>query len=61
MLHDVKHAFRMLLHTKGWTTVVRLAAAGDNHMRRSSSDYGYSQPQHRLDADFGGAFSRAPF
>ncbi len=79
MLHDLRHACRMLLHTKGWTAVVllslalgigantalftavnglllqtvpvpdaeslvKLAAAGDNHMRRSSSDYGYSQP-----------------
>jgi predicted permease len=79
MLHDLTHACRMLLHTKGWTAVVllslalgigantalftavnglllqtlavpepeslvKLSAAGDNHMRRSSSDYGYSQP-----------------
>ena len=76
MLHDLRHAFRMLLHTKGWTAVVllslalgigantalftavnglllqtvpvpdpeslvKLSTAGDNHMRRSSSDYGY--------------------
>lgn len=79
MLHDLKHAVRMLWHTKGWTivvllslaigigattalftavnglllqtvavpepdTLVRLAAAGDNNMRRSSSDYGFSEP-----------------
>ena len=79
MFHDLKHAYRMLMHTKGWTlvvllslalgigattalftavngmllqsvpvpepdTLVRLAAAGDNHMRRSSSDYGFSAP-----------------
>jgi predicted permease len=79
MLHDLKHAYRMLLQTKGWTLVVllslaigigattalftavngmllqsvpvpapdrlvRLAAAGDNDMRRSSSDYGFSEP-----------------
>ena len=79
MLHDLRHAIRMLWHTKGWTvvvllslaigigattalftavnglllqtvavlepeTLVRLAAAGDNNMRRSSSDYGFSEP-----------------
>src|SRR5574341_548719 len=79
MLHDLKHAYRMLLQTKGWTlvvllslaigigattalftavnglmlltvalpepgTLVRLAAAGDNNMRRSSSDYGFAEP-----------------
>jgi predicted permease len=79
MLHDLKHAVRMLMQSKGWTLVVllslaigigattalftavnglllqsvalpepevlvRLAAAGDNHMRRSSSDYGFSEP-----------------
>jgi predicted permease len=79
MLHDLKHAVRMLMQSKGWTLVVllslaigigattalftavngmllqsvalpepealvRLAAAGDNHMRRSSSDYGFSTP-----------------
>jgi predicted permease len=79
MLHDLKHAFRMLMRSKGWTVVVllslaigigattalftavngmmlqtvsvpepeslvRLAAAGDNSMRRSSSDYGFSAP-----------------
>lgn len=79
MLHDLKHAYRMLLQTKAWTLVVllslaigigattalftavnglmlqtvalpepdnlvRLAAAGDNNMRRSSSDYGFSEP-----------------
>ena len=79
MVHDLKHAYRMLLHTKGWTLVVllslaigigattalfaavngmllqsvpvpdpeqlvRLASAGDNNMRRNSSDYGFSQP-----------------
>ena len=79
MLHDLKHAFRMLMHTKGWTLVVllslaigigattalftavnglllqtvavpspeslvRLSAAGDNNMRRSSSDYGFAEP-----------------
>ena len=27
MLHDLKHAFRMLLHTKGWTLVVLLSLA----------------------------------
>ena len=27
MLHDLKHAFRMLLHTKGWTIVVLLSLA----------------------------------
>ena len=27
MLHDLKHAYRMLLHTKGWTTVVLLSLA----------------------------------
>jgi hypothetical protein len=25
MLHDLKHAIRMLLHTKGWTLVVLLS------------------------------------
>ena len=79
MLHDLRHAFRMLRHTKGWTAVVllslalgigantalftavnglllqtvpvpdpeslvKLSTAGDNHMRRSSSDYGFSPP-----------------
>ena len=79
MLHDLKHAYRMLLQTKGWTlvvllslavgigattalftavnglmlqtitvpepeTLVRLSAAGDNNMRRSSSDYGFAEP-----------------
>jgi predicted permease len=79
MLHDLKHAYRMLVQTKGWTLVVllslaigigattalfaavngmllqsvpvpqpdelvRLAGAGDNHMRNSSSDYGFSEP-----------------
>ena len=79
MLHDLKHAYRMLWQSKGWTLVVllslaigigattalftavngmmlqsvpvpepgrlvRLAGAGDNHMRRSSSDYGFSAP-----------------
>src|SRR5688572_21610353 len=79
MLHDLKHAVRMLLQSKGWTlvvllslaigigattalftavnglllqsvpvpeaeTLVRLGAAGDNSMRRSSSDYGFSEP-----------------
>src|ERR671912_600644 len=79
MLHDLRHAYRMLLQTKGWTlvvllslaigigattalftavnglmlqtvvlpepeTLVRLSAAGDNNMRRSSSDYGFSEP-----------------
>ena len=79
MLHDLKHACRLLLNSKGWTAVVllslalgigattalftavngmllqtvslpdphalvRLSAAGDNHMRRSSSDYGFSEP-----------------
>lgn len=79
MLHDLKHAYRMLWQSKGWTLVVllslaigigattalftavnglllqtvalpepdslvRLAAAGDNNMRRSSSDYGFSEP-----------------
>jgi predicted permease len=76
MLHDLKHAYRMLMQSKGWTlvvllslaigigattalftavnglllqtvtvpepeTLVRLGAAGDNNMRRSSSDYGF--------------------
>ena len=27
MLHDLKHAYRMLLHTKGWTIVVLLSLA----------------------------------
>ena len=79
MVHDVKHAFRMLMQSKGWTLVVllslaigigattalftavnglllqtvalpapeslvRLSAAGDNNMRRSSSDYGFAEP-----------------
>ena len=79
MVHDLRHAVRMLLQSKGWTIVVllslaigigattalftavngmmlqtvavpepeslvRLAAAGDNSMRRSSSDYGFSEP-----------------
>ncbi|MGH9346280.1 MAG: ABC transporter permease [Vicinamibacterales bacterium] len=79
MMHDLKHACRMLLQSKGWTLVVllslalgigattalftavngmllqsvpvpdaaslvRIAAAGDNNMRRSSSDYGFSIP-----------------
>ena len=79
MLHDLKHAYRMLWQSKGWTlvvllslaigigattalftavnglllqtvalpepeTLVRLAAAGENNMRRSSSDYGFSEP-----------------
>ena len=79
MLHDLKHAYRMLWQSKGWTLVVllslaigigattalftavnglllqtvavpepealvRLGAAGENHMRRSSSDYGFSEP-----------------
>ena len=83
MLHDLKHAARMLWHSKGWTTVVllslsigigattalftavnglllqtvplpepgdlvRLGGAGDNNMRRSSSDYGFSQPYEGL-------------
>ncbi len=76
MLHDLKHAHRMLMQSKGWTlvvllslaigigattalftavnglllqtvalpepgTFVRLGAAGDNNMRRSSIDYGF--------------------
>jgi len=83
MLHDLKHAYRMLLQSKGWTVVVllslaigigattalftavnglmlqtvsvpepeslvRLAAAGENNMRRSSSDYGFSAPYQGL-------------
>jgi predicted permease len=79
MVHDLRHAVRMLMQSKGWTvvvllslaigigattalftavnglllqtvalpepyTLVRLSAAGDNNMRRSSSDYGFSQP-----------------
>ena len=79
MLHDLKHAARMLWHSKGWTLVVllslalgigattalftavnglllqtvpvpdpaslvRVGAAGENNMRRSSSDYGFSLP-----------------
>jgi predicted permease len=78
MLHDLKHAARMLMQSKGWTLVVllslaigigattalftavnglllqsvpvpepealvRLAAVGENSMRRSSSDYGFSE------------------
>src|SRR5688572_7400733 len=27
MLHDLKHAYRMLLQSKGWTTVVLLSLA----------------------------------
>src|SRR4030095_3776088 len=27
MLHDLKHAYRMLLHSKGWTIVVLLSLA----------------------------------
>lgn len=27
MLHDLKHACRMLLHSKGWTVVVLLSLA----------------------------------
>lgn len=83
MLHDLKHACRLLLQSKGWTVVVllslaigigattalftavnglmlqtvpvpdpeslvRLAAAGENSMRRSSSDYGFSEPYQGL-------------
>ena len=83
MLHDLKHAYRMLLQTKGWTlvvllslaigigattalftavnglllqtlavpepeTLVRLSAAGENNMRRSSSDYGFAEPYQGL-------------
>ena len=83
MLHDLKHAYRMLRQSKGWTVVVllslaigigattalftavnglllqtvsvpepeslvRLAAAGENNMRRSSSDYGFSAPYQGL-------------
>lgn len=83
MLHDLKHAGRLLLQSKGWTVVVllslaigigattamftavnglmlqtvpvpepeslvRLAAAGENSMRRSSSDYGFSEPYQGL-------------
>ena len=79
MLHDLKHAVRMLMQSKGWTlvvllslaigigattalftavnglllqtiavpepeTLVRFSAAGENHMRRSSSDYGFAEP-----------------
>jgi predicted permease len=83
MLHDLKHAARMLWHSKGWTIVVllslsigigattalftavnglllqtvpvpapgdlvRLGGAGENNMRRSSSDYGFSLPYEGL-------------
>jgi predicted permease len=83
MLHDLKHAYRMLLQTKGWTlvvllslaigigattalftavnglllqtlavpepeTLVRLSAAGENNMRRSSSDYGFAEPHQGI-------------
>jgi predicted permease len=79
MRHDLKHAVRMLMQSRGWTivvllslaigigattalftavnglllqtvpvpepeTLVRLAAAGENNMRRSSSDYGFAEP-----------------
>jgi predicted permease len=79
MLHDVKHAVRLLWQSKGWTAIVlislalgigantalftavnglllqtiavpdpeslvTLKGAGDNNMRRSSSDYGFSEP-----------------
>jgi predicted permease len=79
MLHDLKHAVRMLMHSRGWTlvvllslaigigattalftavngmllqtvavpepdTLVRLGSSGENHMRRSSNDYGFSEP-----------------
>jgi predicted permease len=79
MLHDLKHAVRMLMQTRGWTlvvllslaigigattalftavnglllqtvpvpepeTLVRFSAAGENNMRRSSSDYGFAEP-----------------
>ncbi|MGQ0736586.1 MAG: ABC transporter permease, partial [Acidobacteriota bacterium] len=79
MLHDLRHASRMLLRSKGWTLVVLLSLAigigattalftavnglllqtipvrdpgslvvlkwtGENHIVRSSSDYGFSQP-----------------
>src|ERR1044072_5733380 len=27
MLHDLKHAYRMLIHSKGWTIVVLLSLA----------------------------------
>ena len=27
MLHDLKHAYRMLMHSKGWTLVVLLSLA----------------------------------
>ena len=81
MLHDLRHAYRMLLQSKGWTIVVllslaigigantalftavnglllqtvalpdpgglvRLKTAGDNNMRRSSSDYGFTEPHN---------------
>jgi predicted permease len=78
MMHDLKHAVRMLMQSKGWTlvvllslaigigattalftavnglllqtvaapepaTLVRLGTVGENHMRRSSNDYGFSE------------------
>jgi predicted permease len=83
MLHDLKHAYRMLWQSKGWTlvvllslaigigattalftavnglllqtvavpepeTLVRFAASAENSMRRSSSDYGFSEPYQGL-------------
>ena len=83
MLHDLKHAYRMLWQSKGWTlvvllslaigigattalftavnglllqtvavpepeTLVRFAASTENSMRRSSSDYGFSEPYQGL-------------
>lgn len=79
MLHDLKHAVRMLMQSRGWTLVVllslaigigattalftavngmllqtvtvpepealvRLGSSGENDMRRSSNDYGFSEP-----------------
>ena len=81
MLHDLKHAYRLLMHSRGWTVVVLLSLAigigfttalftavnglllqtvsvrdpeqlvllkhaGPNDMARSSSDYGFAQPEN---------------
>ena len=81
MLHDLKHAYRMLMQSRGWTVVVLLSLAigigfttalftavnglllqtvavrdpeqlvllkhaGPNDMSRSSSDYGFAQPEN---------------
>jgi predicted permease len=81
MLHDLKHAYRMLMQSRGWTVVVLLSLAigigfttalftavnglllqtvavrdpeqlvllkhaGPNDMARSSSDYGFAEPEN---------------